>query len=94
MSLAGFRDITSIDYSPTVISAMSAKYPRDQHPALKWSVMDMTTLSPLAPSSFLGSAPELPAPIARNTPDLCRRQPGRQGAARKVGWPALGRNAR
>lgn len=39
----GYRDVTSIDFSPACIEAMRARYARC--PRLRWAVMDMRSLA-------------------------------------------------
>jgi SAM-dependent methyltransferase len=48
---AGYKNITSIDYSANVISRMTNKY-KESRPTLLWHVMDMTEMSSIANDSF------------------------------------------
>lgn len=41
---AGYHNILSTDYSPTVLAAMQKRY-ASTHPALRWQIMDMTALT-------------------------------------------------
>jgi len=50
LSQLGFTDITSIDYSPTVIERMKVKY--STLPGLNWAVVDMRNMSLFPDQSF------------------------------------------
>ena len=49
---SGFQTITSIDYSPCVINAMSTKFPASEYPGMEWTVMDMTKMDAFSSGSF------------------------------------------